>query len=331
MLIETFRNNRFAREAAKLTLTASLLATACSGDAKPNVSPSPLGGQAVPSASSSEKPSASPSASPSGSGRIDAVGTPIPCVVEGKGCAAPSMKPEERLTQASCPETANLGPVIASSVRVPGNVSEIKVMETTNGNGEWFHPIYDKFAADAAHDFRGIGPWYPVAYRNIDANAATLITHGNVGELVVRAVNGGRVEVAFDQLAAHQTDGAFGHDNAGNVVKNDSWNMQYNLHGLAAGQEVFVFDPDTGRQMLWDDGVTPVVYKANEFGTAAFDVPKTAANCDVRWGLVFSMVNRPGFQAQEVKIERGPNDRPELKGENPLPKGVVKAAIPEAR
>ena len=37
-----------------------------------------------------------------------------------------------------------------------------------------------------------------------------------------------------------------------------------------------------------------------------------------------------GGQPTEVKIERGPNDNPSLKGENPLPSSVLKPVVPES-
>jgi hypothetical protein len=228
-----------------------------------------------------------------------------------------------------------MGPV-GAIIPVPSVISGDMVREVRDGGanklfseGEWFHPVYDIGAEDEAHEYRGIGPWYPVAFANLDENAAKLTTHGNVGELVVQGNEGGRVMVAFMQLDAHQTEGAWGTDpETGRFMQNDAWEMQYNFHSLAPYQELFVVDPDTGEGYTWEDG-TPVIYRANEQGIAAFAIPKTQGE-DVRVGFVFKMPAKiDGVQVPEVKIERGPNDRPGLTGENPLPGTVKKPMVPE--
>jgi hypothetical protein len=263
------------------------------------------------------------------SGTPGAKGSATPTPEVSPSAGGKGQTPETpNITLPGCPipENPKLGGVIGIAVRVPSNLSDVKVTAPNNmPNKDYVNLIYDQFQADQAHDWRGIGPHYPVAFSNIDSNAAILETHGNPGEAIIRANQGGRVAVSFYQEQAHQKDGAWGHDASGNVVLNKDWNMQYTLHGLQANQDIWVVDPDTGRQMLWPDGTTPVVYKANEFGTASFQVP--CANGDVRFQLVLQMFNTPGIQAQEIKIERGPNDHPELKGENPLPGGVVKPAV----
>jgi len=228
-----------------------------------------------------------------------------------------------------------MGPV-GAIIPVPSVISGDMVREVRDrganklfSEGEWFHPVYDIGAEDEAHEYRGIGPWYPVAFANLDENAAKLTTHGNVGELVVQGNEGGRVMVAFMQLDAHQTEGAWGTDpETGRFMQNDAWEMQYNFHSLAPYQELFVVDPDTGEGYTWEDG-TPVIYRANEQGIAAFAIPKTQGE-DVRVGFVFEMpAKTDGVQVPEVKIERGPNDRPGLTGENPLPGTVKKPMVPE--
>jgi len=67
----------------------------------------------------------------------------------------------------------------------------------------------------------GIGPHYPIAFENIDPNAANISTHGNVGEIIVVSDKGGMVMVAFMQESAHQKDGAWATDQNGNLVKGD--------------------------------------------------------------------------------------------------------------
>lgn len=228
------------------------------------------------------------------------------------------------------------GPVMARAVPVPEAISGDMVRAVREDGvhqmfeeGTWFHPVYDPAQADKAHDYRGIGPWYPVAYEILDSDAAVLTTHGNVGELVISGRKGGHVMVAFMQLDKHQTEGAWGTDQAtGRFVRNDKWAMQYNFHGLNPLQEIWVVDPDTGRVLSWP-GESPVLYRANEQGIAAFAIPKTNGQ-DVRVGFVFKMnAAIEGVQPPEVKIERGPNDRPELKGENPLPDSVKKPMVAE--
>lgn len=63
-MLESIRNNRFAREATKFTLTASLLASCAGGATQESPKPSPLGGQSLASASPDRSPSLSPVASP---------------------------------------------------------------------------------------------------------------------------------------------------------------------------------------------------------------------------------------------------------------------------
>jgi len=225
---------------------------------------------------------------------------------------------------------------VGVKIPVPSVISGDMVREVRDGGknklfteGQWFHPVYDIGAETAANDYRGIGPWYPVAFANIDANAAQLTTHGNVGELVISTKNGGKVMIAVMQLDKHQTDGAWGTDpNTGKFMQNRQWAMQYNFHSLQPNQEIFVVDPDTGNQLTWPDG-SPVIYRANEQGIAAFAIPKTHGN-DVRVGFVFTVpAQDSGVQASEIKFERGPNDRPGKTGENPLPETILKPMVSE--
>lgn len=229
-----------------------------------------------------------------------------------------------------------LGRQIANPVPVPDVISGGMVRELRRGGqnpmyseGEWFHPVYDLTQESAREDYRGIGPWYPVAYENLDANAAVLTTHGNVGEVVVSGREGGMVMVAFMQLDAHQDDGSWGtNPRTGRFEQNGRWEMQYNMHSLQPLQEIWVVDPDTGKNSLWPDG-SPVIYRANDKGIAAFEIPATHGN-DVRVGFVFEMPGQGNRnQAPEVKIERGPNDNPSRKGENPLPDSVIKPMVAE--
>ncbi|MCL4415438.1 MAG: hypothetical protein M1268_00925 [Patescibacteria group bacterium] len=226
--------------------------------------------------------------------------------------------------------------ILALPIPVPSVISGDMVRELRQGGQnqmykerEWFHPVYDITQEDKAHDYRGIGPWYPVAFENVDKNAAVLTSHGNVGELIVSGRDGGKVMVAVMQLDKHQHEGAWGTDpDTGRFVQSDKWDMQYNFHGLEPLQEIFVIDPDTGKILTWPDG-SPVIYRANEQGIAAFAIPGTKGN-DVRVGFVFKMPAQvKGEQAPEVKIERGPNDNPGKTGENPLPDSVAKPMVPE--
>jgi hypothetical protein len=265
----------------------------------------------------SEDNSFSPTATPSGS--ETASGAPEP----SETIAIPSSE-------------QNLGEGIAYPITIPSVISGDMVREVRDGGqyphfteGQWFHPVYDLTQETAAENYRGIGPWYPVAFENLDSNAAELTTHGNVGELVISGRNGGKVMIAVMQLDAHQHDGAWGTDpKTGRFMQNPNWEMQYNFHSLQPLQEIWVVDPDTGKNLTWPDG-SPVIYRANEQGIAAFAIPATNGN-DVRVGFVFDMpAQGNGVQAPEVKFERGPNDNPDKTGENPLPDSVLKPMVAE--
>lgn len=235
-------------------------------------------------------------------------------------------------TEGVRPETPILGEFIGVAVPLPANVLDIQVKELTNirSTNGYIHPVYDKSQATKEANWRGIGPWNPVAFENLDANAAHLTTHANVGMLVVRSENGGRVALTLSQLQNHQHEGKWGRDASGQFVRNDTWRLQFTFHGLRSGQEVRVADPDTGRELHWPDGRGPIRLRANEFGTLSVEFPISCG--DARAQFVFDMFGPPqGFQPEEVKVQRGPNDRPDLQGEILLPNSIVRTAIPEGR
>lgn len=223
------------------------------------------------------------------------------------------------------PEAPILGNFVGTPVRVPNRLSEIQVRSLTSfPQGEYFYPIYDPNTANQANGWKGVGPHNGVAFSNIDFNAANLFSTGKVGELIVKANNGGRVAVSFYQEQNNQFDGKWGPDASGQIVLDLGWDLLYIFDGLQPGQQIRIVDPDTGRQMHWRDG-TQTIYFANQSGSVGFNIPKTCG--DARVQFVFSALNRPGFQPQEVKIRRGPNDRPELGIGNALPPGVVKPGV----
>lgn len=283
---------------AGVGLAISLIAAGCGGDIKP-------------STSTSQMPSSSPSRS------LDQA-TPKPSEAAG----TPSIAPDANASIAPL-ENQALGKDLVVPVPVPTDLSQLQYYIPSEApQGVWFNPIYDKFEADQAHDWRGIGPHYPVVFDNLGDSAATLTAHNSVGELVIQAVNGGKVMIGFMQENAHQKDGAY--DDKG--VKGN-WEMQYTFKSVPQGTTFEVIDPDTGKQMLWPDG-TPVVYGPSINGDASFEIPATNGN-DVRVGFIINIpAPLPGTQVPEMKIERGPNNHPELKGENPLPKAVVKPLVP---
>lgn len=285
------------------------------------------GVDAEPSATATAGATATPTATPelNPSPTPDATGTPIPTHYEG----------------ATGPE----GKVIAKAIPVPNVVSGDMVRglvstTITHGpkdqpftypqyqEGTWFLPLYDQgqvnwdYTDQSGHhhdaNWRGIGPWYPEAFQSIDSGAAHLKTHNAVGETVIVADNGGKVEFAIWQLAKYQTQGA----------DNPNQTMQYTFKGLEAFQEVAVIDPDTGAVLLGKDGL-PLVYKTSKFGDFVVGIPATDSAHDVRVGFVFDFGASPeGVQKHEIKVERGPNDHPELTGENPLPDSVIKPTVP---
>lgn len=251
----------------------------------------------------------------------------------GMPSQAPSFSPEGSGAIVSFPPSPSESPIVLENqllgkdlvvpVPVPTDLSQLQYYIPSEApQGVWFNPIYDKFEADQAHDWRGIGPHYPVVFDNLGDNAASLTAHNSVGELVIQAVNGGKVMIGFMQENAHQKDGAY--DDKG--VKGN-WEMQYTFKSVPQGTTFEVVDPDTGKQMLWPDG-SPVVYLPSKNGDASFEIPATNGN-DVRVGFVITIpAPDPGTQVPEMKIERGPNNKPQLKGENPLPKAIIKPLVP---
>lgn len=290
-----------------------------------------LDGAVKPVAIVSSQDGGIPSNQPSGSFDI---GTPSPAAsTAGIESQAPaSQAPVESQAPISPDNLANNNEMGSDGVKIPvlSNIKQLQAFEPGNApQGRWFNPIYDPFEADAAHEWRGIGPWYPVAVKNVDADAAKFLTHGTVGEMIVQANRGGRVEVAFWQIDAYQSDGAWGHDASGRIVHNPDWAMQYTFKNAPQGTEFHIVNADTGEALTWPDG-TPVIYLPSKYGDFSFEVPKTNGK-DVRVGIAFNMPAAiSGEQPLEIKIERGPNDHPNLTGENPLPEGVINPMVPGA-
>lgn len=233
------------------------------------------------------------------------------------------------------PESPILGDVVGKAVRVPARLPvPVRDFHPFPPENEYFNPIYDKATANARNRWKGIGPHYPIAISNVDSSAVFLTTSSinlqaptaKVGELTVKGLNGGRVGVSFYQEQNHQFEGAFGEDAPGHLVNRLNWNMAYYFEGFNPEQEVKIADPDTGRLMHYRDG-KPAVFNADSEGKIAFNAPRACG--DVRFQVVFNILANPGFNTQEVKIRRGPDDRPGLGITKPLPPGVVKPGAPE--
>lgn len=277
---------------------------------------------------------------------------PTPTVIASEG-GMPSSSPkgfDVQITPAPTKEATasakpeNLGGLVAPAVPVLDKVSGDIARALVNGviadgnpiakftQGEWFNPVYNASKANKENDWVGIGPWAPVAFENVDENAGFLKTEGNVGTLVIVANPDSnianqrrRVAISFTQLGRHQHETAVN----GNGESNPDWTNQYTFH-LTPFQEVIPFDPDTGRQLQWPDG-TPIRYAASKLGVFSVELPKTGENEDVRVGFLIDLNASPrGVQLSEIKIQRGPNDRPDLTGENELPLSVIHPAVPEA-
>lgn len=227
-------------------------------------------------------------------------------------------------------ESIDLGDFVGAPVRIPANLSQVIPRPLQNIPGsEYFYPIYDPNKADAAHRYEGIGPHYGVAYQNLDGNyAADLFTFGNVGELAVKAKNGGRFAISFEHEFINQWQGTWYTDAAGHRVFNPNIDMAYWFEGLLPGQKVIAADPDSGRQLKYNTG-NPVEFFANADGKIGVAVPKTC-NADMRVQFVVNILNDPRFPPQLLVIKRGPNDKPELLAANSLPGSVVKPQIPGA-
>lgn len=214
---------------------------------------------------------------------------------------------------------------ISESIAVPGSHGAVPVanLDANTAQRTWIRPIYDPRRADAAHNWEGIGPWAPIAFAS-EPNAAHLKTFGNVGEFVVVGDVGGSVELFFMQQAQHWTEALRRPDGK----LDTAWQLQYTIDGLPAGAPVTPFDPDTGKQLTWPDG-TPIQWAAGPLGTFSMGFPR---GVEVRVGLRLCIPGQqPGVQNPEVKVRRGPNDRPGLTGENQLPNTaqVVKPGMPD--
>ncbi len=275
-------------------------------------------------------PIVTPGALPSTGPTASAEGVQVTFAPETPEPTQATLAPMSTEVKCVVPQNPELGAQIGAAIPVPSNLSEVHVSSLTSyQEGQWFYPVYDQFTANAANNWRGIGPHYPVAFNNLDANAATLESHGLPGELIVRGNQGGMVALSLGVEYQHRSDGAWGHDASRNLVQNPGWEMQFTLKGMLPGQQVWMVDADTGRQLEWPDG-SPVIYTPSELGDLSIEMPCSAqgeGKVDTRVQLVFKMQTING-QPQEIKVERGPNDHPQLKGENPLPEGVVKPVIP---
>lgn len=209
-----------------------------------------------------------------------------------------------------------------AAIAVPGKHSDIQPgsLNSSAPIGRWFNPIYNQAEANAEHNWRGIGPWAPIAFRNIDPNAAELKTFGNLGHFVIPGIKGGKVAIGLWQEAQHQDETKMKPDG----TLNRSQKNQYTFLGLGANAPVGLFDPDTGKDLnTWPDG-SPINYTANELGTFSIELPSG----EVRVGVCINVPGQlTGVQVPEIQVFRGPNDHPELKGENPLPGDVIKPGM----
>lgn len=207
---------------------------------------------------------------------------------------------------------------------VPGTHVAVPVanLDASAPQGVWIRPVYNQAKADAAHNWEGIGPWAPISFAS-EPGAAHLKTFGNLGEFIIVGDNGGKVWLGVWQEAQHQNETKMKPDG----TLNPAWQNQYTIDGLPVGAQVIPFDPDTGKQLTWPDG-TPIVWAAGPLGTFSMGLPAG----EVRAGLCFTIPGQiPGVQKPEIKVYRGPNDEPGLKGENQLPNTsqVVKPGMPD--
>lgn len=245
---------------------------------------------------------------------------------------APSVAPNTK-AKVECPpggfppEDAKLSDQVASRIPVPSDVSNqsevpFAQLNANSPQRKWFHPIYDQSRFNEKDKWVGGGPWAPIY---IDGDAATLQTHGNPGEFIIRQKSGGRVTVGVMQLQKYQDQTKYSSE-TGSAVQNPDWTNQYTFKGMMPGTEIRVVDPDTGKQHLWPDGATPVIYTPSKNGDFSVEIPRACG--DVRVAFSFTLPSpTPGTQLLEIKVERGANNHPELQGEVPLPKGVIKTAI----
>lgn len=225
------------------------------------------------------------------------------------------------------PETPRLGDQITDPIPFPSNMSQVHAFQLNESTpqGQWLHIIYDPTKANAENDWIGIGPWAPNFYKNIDPDAVTLAPE-KLGTFLIRQNKGGRFVVGFDQLMKHQNETNWSSE-SGTPVQNNDWKNQYTFKGVINGTEIRVFDPDSGRQMLWPDR-SPIIWGPNNInGDFSFRLPKACG--DVRVAFMITMpAPQPGMQKLEIKVQRGADNHPELKGENDVPNGAVKTPVP---
>ncbi|MBI4097741.1 MAG: hypothetical protein HY426_01770 [Candidatus Levybacteria bacterium] len=231
-----------------------------------------------------------------------------------------------------------LGPKIGKGVHVPDSYQDIEIRALTRGvkidgvkipklsEGIWVRLVYNPKLAGKKDNWEGIGPAYPAAVTNLDSNASALSSDGTTGRLIISAREGGRVQLSFMQLDNFQDDGAWS-----NGVQNPAWEMQYRFNGFIPGQPIMAVDADTGKRLRRQDG-SLAQYIADSEGKIAFEIPETHGN-DVRVGFVFDVQPKiPGQTAQQIIIDRGPIDHPELGLANSLPrKGIIKPMLPGQR
>jgi len=250
------------------------------------------------------------------------VATAIPTKVDtAVAIKTATPKPANTATPVSQTELSSCG--IKESVYATHEAIPVANLDATSPQGSWFRPVYNPEKADAAHNWEGIGPWAPIAFANVDKDAAYLKTHGNVGEFIVVGDKGGRINLSFMQEAQHQNETKMKPDG----TLNPDFQNQYTISGLPANTEVTPFDPDTGKQLTWPDG-SPINWATGPLGTFSVGLP----NGEVRFGVCFVIPSQiAGVQHPEITVKRGPNDRPELTGENQLPNTpqVVKAIVPD--
>ena len=235
----------------------------------------------------------------------------------------------EASASASASSNENLGAKIASGVELPsvisGDMTKAFVPGViVNGNkiptyqdSELFLPLYNAAQAEKGN----WGPWAPIAIQNLDG-AAHLKTEGTVGLFDLVADKQGKVALYFMQLGKHQHETAVN----GNGQSNPNWLNQYTIH-LKPFQKVWVIDRN-GNQILWDDGKTPMALDAGPNGDFSIEVPQTADNQDIVFGLVLEVnPSASGIQDTANKFQHGPDDNPGKTGENKFAKLGIQAIV----
>ena len=244
----------------------------------------------------------------------------------------------EASASASASSNENLGAKIAPGVELPAVISSDMIRAFTpnvaiDGNlipqyvdSEFFLPVYNAAHAGKKDNYVGIGPWAPIAIQNLTGKAH-LKTEGNPGLFDVVADKPGQVAIYFTQLGAHQHETAVN----GNGESNPDWKNQYTLH-LKPYQTVKVIDRN-GNQVLWDENTkAPMNLAASKTGDFSIEVPRTADNENVIFGLVIDVnPSQVDVQATAIKVQRGPNDVPDKTGENKFSntKTIIIPAIAE--